>query len=117
MVDDRAQLAMPVVGASGAPVGLLGWDDSVRFALARGALDPCWRNRPATAVRAMGAITPIADIAQRRLGPVTSLHDVAVAMLRVPPGLGRPNDWTQYLIADGFVTPYDLLRAIFFPTE
>lgn len=103
----------PVVDTGGTPIGLLGWDDVVRFALERGAGDPCWSAPPKAATRPGHGITPLANFRQRLLGRVRDVRDVAVAMLWMPPLLDDQNDGIQYLIEDGFVTPRDLFRAIF----
>lgn len=114
-------LFTPVVDTDGTPIGLLGWDDAVRFALERGdAGDACWARPASAATRPHGAITPIAGLLERRLGVLRTVREVAAAMLRVPPALHGTNDAAQYVLGEdaagafgGFVTPRDLLRAIF----
>jgi hypothetical protein len=114
-------LFVAVVDTDGTPIGLLGWDDVVRFALARGGDDACWGEPASATTRLHSAITPVAGVLERRLGPVRTVRDVAQAMLRVPPALYGTNDAAQALIGEkgdafgGFVTPRDLLRAIFAP--
>lgn len=112
-------LFVAVVDTDGTPIGLLGWDDVVRFALERGGDDPRWEAPASAATRPFSAITPIAGILERRLGPVRTVREVAAAMLRRPAALHGTNDAAQALIGEessgfgGFVTPADLLRAVF----
>jgi hypothetical protein len=81
-----SSLFVAVVDTDGMPIGLLGWDDVVRFALERGGGvdDACWDAPASMATRFFNAITPLAGILERRLGPVRTVREVAAAMLRVP---------------------------------
>lgn len=109
-------LSIAVVDAEDRPMGLLGWDDAVRFALAHGANDPCWYAPAVAATRPGYAITPLSGfppLAPFATGLVRTVRDVAEAMLRALPGLGDQDDGLQRWIDDGCVTPSDLLRAIF----
>ena len=114
-------LFVAVVDTDGTPIGLLGWDDVVRFALRcrDAASDACWKAPASAATRLHNAITPMAGVRERRLGPLRTVREVAEAMLRVPPALHGIHDAVQYQIGEegrgpgGFVTPRDLLRAIF----
>lgn len=93
------------------PIGILGWDDVIRFALAHGAADR-WATWPARdATRPEHAITLIAN--GRRLDGAVTVGDVARALLAGPIDLGTQNDVQQHWMTEGIVTPRDLLRVIF----
>jgi hypothetical protein len=102
--------SIPVVDTDSTPIGLLGWDDAVRFALAHGGDDPCWSKPVGTAART--AITPIAEAHRFDAGVIT-VRDAAMVMLGEPAALGGMNDAQQFWTAGGAVTPAGLLGAIF----
>jgi CBS domain-containing protein len=104
-------LAKTVVDADETPIGMLGWDDIVRFALAHGSAER-WSTQPARdATRPGHAITPVAS--GHRLEGAVTVGDIARAMLVGAIDLGTQNDALQRWTADGIVTPSDLLRVIF----